>query len=74
MGLGFGAHSWQYPCLYQQPDRTDEQQAAFQRGLKMMAGAYASPRTLVLQHKDLPITFDLKSGAPTYEWSGWCTM
>ena len=62
---------WDYGSLYQL-ERTAEEEASFRRALKVMASAYASPRTIVLQHKALP--FDFPIDEPTYEGSGWCTM
>ena len=37
-----------------------------------MTYMYASPNTLVLQHRNLPANFP--KDQPTYEQSGWCTM
>jgi len=39
---------------------------------KTMGSLYASPRTLVLQHKQLPVGFP--ADQPTYDQSGWCNF
>ena len=67
----FPAIFWDYGSLYQS-ERTAVEDTSFRRALEVMANAYASPRTIVLQHKLLP--FDFPSDQPTYEASGWCTM
>ena len=57
--------------------RTTEEQARFQRSLEVMLHLYASPRVLVLQHKNMPsqhIFSDLFSEALNtrpYEKRGW---
>ena len=67
----FHALFWDFGSLHKRP-RNERQEEQFKRALAVMASAYASPRTVVLQHKALPL--DFPADQPTYERSGWCTM
>ena len=66
-----------WACLYQPNDGPDdcggrdtlEQYEKFKGGLGVMGNAYASPRVLVIQQRELPD--DGESHHP-YERSGWC--
>ena len=55
-----------------QGQRTASEKDVFDRCLDVMGSLYASPRTLVVQHKRLPAGFDPKQ--PTYDQSGWCNF
>ena len=76
---------WDFMSCHQH-ERTEDEAAAFKQALKVMTCLYASPNTLVLQHRRLPtaentgftpvpITFPADpEGVADYEHSGWCTM
>ena len=76
------AYASSFASLYQisQHDgrRTAAEEASFQLGWRVMANLYASPRTLVLQHKAMGgvrCTFPQDpSGLPDYDHSGWCVF
>ena len=53
--------------------RTEMEAIMFKKALDSMGGLYASPRTLVLQHKQLPDDV-ASTGVPTYDESGWCNF
>jgi hypothetical protein len=55
-----------------QGQRTASEKDVFDSCLDVMGSLYASPRTLVVQHKRLPAGFDPTS--PTYDQSGWCNF
>ena len=66
---------WDYASLHQKDkngNKTDKEKETFGKALRVMTYLYASPNSLVLQHKRLP--GDFPSDQPTYEKSGWCTM
>ena len=66
---------WDYASLHQKDkdgNKTEEEKEAFKKALDVMTYLYATPSTLVLQHKLLPP--DFPRDLPTYENSGWCTM
>ena len=74
---------WDFMSCHQK-ERTEEEAQSFRRALKVMTCLYASPNTLVLQHKRLPgpadtsytplaVTFpEDPQGIADYDHSGWC--
>ena len=60
------------PQKDRQGQRTASEKDVFKLCLDVMGSLYASPRTLVVQHKRLPAGFDPTS--PTYDQSGWCNF
>ena len=55
--------------------RTPEEQIRFQRSLEVMLHLYASPRVVVLQHKNMPIQTILSAiNTRPYEKRGWCLV
>ena len=52
--------------------RTEAENRVFKLCIQHMGSLYASPRTLVLQHKQLPANFPAEQ--PTYDQSGWCNF
>jgi hypothetical protein len=66
---------WDYASLHQKDDngvRTgDEDGSTFKKALRVMSNLYATPHTLVMQHKALPADFDFEH-FPNYDQSGWC--
>ena len=66
---------WDYASCDQKAGdtkRSPEEQARFDKALTVMSQVYATPNTLVMQHKRLPADFPREQ--PTYERSGWCNM
>ena len=51
-------------------DRTQEEEEMFNKSLNVMTCFYASPLTVVVQHKHVPKGVDVRP----YEKSGWCRM
>ena len=60
------------PQKDRQGQRTASEKDVFKLCLDVMGSLYASPRTLVVQHKRLPAGFDPTQ--PTYDQSGWCNF
>jgi hypothetical protein len=66
---------WDFASCHQKDadgNRTEAEKQQFSRSLSVMTYLYATPNSLVLQHKRLPA--DFPPDQPTYEQSGWCTM
>ena len=75
---------WDFASCFQK-ERTAQEDALFKIALSAMTCLYASPHSLVIQHKRLPAaggkytpivpTFPHEpAGIADYEHSGWCTM
>ena len=67
---------WDFASCFQK-ERTEEQAAIFRSSMDVMTRLYASPNTLVLQHKRMPpsvvCTFPADpNGQASYDYSGWC--
>ena len=81
---------WMYPALFwdfascpqKGPNgepRSPNEQRDFEASLKVMNSTYATPRTLVLQHRRTPTRPEQEQGQGkrrplTYDESGWCTV
>lgn len=52
--------------------RSLQEQQRFDKALTVMSHVYATPNTLVIQHKRVPHHFP--ASQPRYDQSGWCTM
>ena len=68
-----------YLCLFQalgeyNDDRSEEELQKFKLALTVMMCLYASPLTVIIQHKDLPTSPNQGYDKPPYEKSGWCNM
>ena len=53
--------------------KTEAEVAVFKHCLGAMGAVYASPRTLVLQEKQMPRE-DIAAGTVSYDGSGWCSF
>ena len=66
---------WDFGSIPQKDEsgkRTEAEKADFDDCLNVMNSAFATPRTLVLQHRLMPHHID--EGTLTYEQSGWCCV
>jgi hypothetical protein len=63
-----------YLCLFQGDDRSLEEKTKFDLALTVMMCLYASPLTVILQHKELPSSPSPGWDSSPYEKSGWCNM
>jgi len=74
-GLRYSALFMDFMCCPQRDangHKTEAEVAVFNHCITAMGAIYASPRTLVLQEKQLPP--DVAAGMVSYDGSGWCNF